>query len=31
MFRWMSGKVRKNRIRIEDIRDNQGVAPIEDK
>lgn len=31
MFKWMSGKTRKDSIRNKDIRDNLGVAPMKIK
>lgn len=31
MLRWMNGKTRKDRMRNEDIRDDLGIALIEEK
>lgn len=31
LLRWMSVKIKKDRIRNKDIKDNLGIAPIEDK
>lgn len=31
MLRWLSGKIRRDKIRNDDIRENIGVAPIVEK